>query len=91
MFESEHLPFFQASPFKVRNRIESTESRREPEIEIDDELSFICIMTAKNGFYGGNPDKVAEAPVTTVLNIMRYHKFENELKTTALEMAKCQQ
>lgn len=48
-------------------------------------------MTAKNGFYGGNPDKVAEAPVTTVLNIMRYHKFEGDLKLLALEMAKCQQ
>lgn len=48
-------------------------------------------MAAKNGYYGGDPDKVAEAPVTTVLNIMRYQKFENELKTTALEIAKCQQ
>lgn len=88
MFEGEHLPFFQTSPFKVRNRIESTKDGREPEVEIDDELSFVCIMAAKNGFYGGNPDEVAEAPVTTVLNILRYQKFEADMKMTSLELAR---
>ena len=87
MLEGEYLPFFQASPFKVRNRIEGSKDGREPEVEIDDEFSFICIMVAK-GFYGGDPDRVAEAPVTTVLNIMRYQKFESDMKTTAVELAK---
>lgn len=45
-------------------------------------------MVAKQGFYGGDPDRVAEAPVTSVLNIIRYQKFEAEMKTTALELAR---
>lgn len=44
-------------------------------------------MVAK-GFYGGDPDRVARAPVTTVLNIMRYQKFESDMKTTAVELAR---
>lgn len=45
-------------------------------------------MAAKQGFYGGDPDRVARAPVTTVLNVLRYQRFESEMKMTALELAR---
>lgn len=86
MFESKYLPFFQTSPFTVRNRIERAGVWREPEIKIENEAIFICVRVAKLGYYGGNPDKVKKAPVDTVMAILAYEKFELEYKETAEEI-----
>jgi len=47
-------------------------------VHIDDEISFLAIKIAKMGFYGGDPDKVKNAPVDTVLNILSFLEYETK-------------
>lgn len=61
--------------FEVRNKIRETSEHRYPEIDIKDEYRFLCLKIAKSGYYGGDPDKVGEAPVGTVLDILNYESF----------------
>jgi hypothetical protein len=59
---------------------------RYPEIQIDDELSFLSVRIAKMGFYGGDPDKVLKAPVTTIMNILAFERYEYEYQETFGEL-----
>ena len=76
MYKGKCLPFFQKSSFSVVNKLSDSLERRRPKIRIEDEISFLCIKVAKLGYYGGNPDKVREAPVTTILDVLHYETFE---------------
>ena len=82
MFGSQYPPFFQETPFKVRNPTRSGGLERKPETEIKDELGFICCSIAKQGYFGGDPDRVAQAPVTSVVSVLNYIKFETDYKET---------
>lgn len=88
MPESKCLPFFQAPPFFVRNKLSSSGDWREPEIHIGDDLRFIRVKVAKLGYYGGNPSLVGEAPVTDVLDILAYESFQSDYITTERELNK---
>lgn len=44
------------------------------------------VKLAKQGYYGGDPDKVGKAPVTTVLNILCYETFEADYKLASKEL-----
>ena len=59
---------------------------RVPDIQIDDELAFLSIRIAKQGFYGGDPDKVLKAPITTIMNILSFEQYECEYQETLREL-----
>lgn len=82
MLESESLPFFQENPFKVRCPVGPNKLERKPDTEIGDEIGFICCSVAKQGYFGGDPDRVGQAPVTSVISVLNYIKFEAEYKET---------
>ena len=86
MLEGKCLPFFQAPPFFVRNKLESNGDWREPEIHIGDELRFVRVKIAKLGYYGGDPHKVGEAPVTDILDILSFESFQADYATTEREL-----
>lgn len=88
MLESKCLPFFQTSPFVVRNKQESGGSWRSPEVYIGDDLRFLRVKVAKLGYYSGDPHKVGEATVTDVLDILAYEAFEADYATTERELNK---
>lgn len=41
---------------------------------------------AKLGYYGGDPDNVRVAPVTTVLDVLNYEAFESDYQETDREL-----
>lgn len=43
---------------------------------------------AKQGFYGGDPDRVRRARVDDVVNVLGYTSFLNELEDVVREMNK---
>jgi hypothetical protein len=44
------------------------------------------VKLAKLGYYGGDPDKVMQAPVNTVMKILHYEVFENDLMQAYSEL-----
>ena len=86
MPESKCLPFFQVAPFLVRNKCSGDGDWRRPEVYIGDELRFLKIKIAKSGYYGGNPHFVGEAPVTDVLDILSFEKFQDGYAATEREL-----
>ena len=68
--------------FKVRNIIRADQEYRYPEIEIKDKLRFICVKLAHKGYFGGDPDRVRKAPVTSVLDILDYEAFLFDFEET---------
>ncbi len=43
---------------------------------------------AKAGYFGGDPDAVLSAPVTTVLTILHYETFESDYEAAYTELNK---
>ena len=86
MPEGKCLPFFQASPFIVRNKQSGSGDWRKPEIHIGDDLRFLRVKIAKLGYYSGDPHKVGEATVTDVLDILSYEAFEADYTETEREL-----
>lgn len=48
----------------------------------------MCISLAKKGYFQGDPDRVLEASVSTVMKVLAYEKFESEYKETEIELNK---
>ena len=43
---------------------------------------------AKNGYYGGSPEKVLNAPVNVIFDIINYEAFEGDYSDAYTEMNK---
>lgn len=86
MSEGKHLPFFQVSPFVVRDKQSASGEWRKPDVYISDELRFLRIKLAKLGYYGGSPALVGRAPVTDVMDIIAYESFEADYEITEREL-----
>jgi hypothetical protein len=56
--------------------VRSGDIYRTPRIRIDDESTFIALKIAEAGFYGGDPQRVLDAPVDMILNILRFREFQ---------------
>ena len=89
MLRGKFAPFFQEPVFSVQNPVRGDNSGRRPAIRITaDEETKISLILAKSGFYGGDPDKVLDAPIDKVLQAYQYEMFLREYETTARELNK---
>lgn len=53
-------------------------SRKQPTISITNEARFVAMRLAKQGYFGGDPQKILDAPIDIVLDIMHYEAFESD-------------
>ena len=88
MPEGKCLPFFQVPPFFVRAKCSGDGDWRRPEVYIGDELRFLRVKIAKDGYYGGDPHAVGEASITDVLDIIAYESFRADYVETERELNK---
>lgn len=86
MFGKEYAPFFERPFAYVVGRIKRTDDFVSPRIKIEDEALYIAIGIAKKGFYGGDPEKVLNAPVSMIQSIERFEAFENDYVDTFKEL-----
>lgn len=80
MHRGEPAPFSGKPVFSVNRSRNITKTGRSPSITIDDEITFIALRIAKQGFYDGDPEKVLNAPVGIVQAILDYEIFELDYK-----------
>jgi hypothetical protein len=83
--KGKHNAFFKRAGFKVKQP-RRPDTKPKPKIEIDDETQFYAVKLAKLGYYKGDPDAVLAAPITTVLSILDYEVFENDLVAAYSEL-----
>ena len=46
----------------------------------------MSVRIAKQGYYGGDPDKVLKAPVDTIMNILSFERYESEYQLALGEL-----
>ncbi len=46
------------------------------------------LRIAREGFWGGNPDQVSQAPTNLVLDVLEFINFQTEYEETAAELNK---
>jgi hypothetical protein len=54
------------------------DTKRYPKVLIEDEALFVAMKLAEAGYYGGDPEKVMQAPVNIVLGIISFRRFQME-------------
>jgi hypothetical protein len=91
LFKEKFDAFFKSSDFIVcpirgSGRIEKSEQRKKPRIEIKDYASFVSVKLAKLGYYGGNPDSILNAPIDIVVNILHYEQYEQDYEGAYIEL-----
>lgn len=84
MCRSKFRGFYRGACFTVLNR--RAPSYKAPKVEIKDEVAFYAIRIAKAGYYGGNPAKVKQAPLSEVLQILNYENFIIDYEQAAKEL-----
>ncbi len=52
--------------------------KKQPTITIKNEARFVAMRLAKQGYFGGDPQKILDAPIDIVLDIMHYEAFESD-------------
>lgn len=77
MLKGKFVPFFQKASFCVEQK--RPKRRSNPEIKITDEALFLSLKLAKAGWMGGDPKKVLKSDADTVINMIYYEGFENDL------------
>ena len=88
MLRGKPAPFFEESVFCVQNAFRDN-TRRKPVIKVTaDEETRIALILAKSGFYGGDPDKVLDAPINRVMQAYQYEMFLRDYEETARELNK---
>ena len=67
----------------------STETRRKPSVKCtlsaDEQIIYFL---AKANWYGGDPEKVNNAPVDKVINAFHYENFARDYENTFIEINK---
>ena len=53
-----------------------------------DNATLISLRLAREGFWGGSPEKVLRAPTEQVLNAWEFVNFQNEYEETLVELNK---
>lgn len=78
-------PFFEKNLFCVKNV--PTDTKRYPKTEIRVEQSqLIALRLAKEGYAGGDPEKILQMKVSTVVMMMQYEKFIDDYQTAYIKL-----
>ena len=78
-------PFFEKNLFCVKNV--PPDNKRYPAVSIKlDQPWIIALRLARAGYGGGDPEKILEMKVSTVLNMFHYERFVDDYQVAFTEM-----
>jgi len=81
--------FFRINPFVVKNKI-ADKNYRIPSVDIDPEHAdaIIVLRLAKAGYWNGDPERIRDAPVESVLEAIWFEGFSSQYENAMFELNK---